>query len=135
MLPALLGEGKMVALGHWLPPGNTVCSLLLSHRNKRCGCALFIGRSVLGGKQGPGGSMEEPLWASDGCGGGLGLPGHPRCPLGRGYPHGGPVAIVLVGGLRCLADAQRLQTIQGQLNNQCPPHFVCTVKPEKKVWV
>lgn len=77
MLPALLGEGKMVALGHWPSPGNTVCSLLLSHRNKRCGCAVFIGRLVLGGKQGPGGSMEEPLWASDGCGVGWGCQGTP----------------------------------------------------------
>lgn len=38
-----------------------------------------------------------------------------------------------MGGLRGLADAQRLQTIWGQLNNQFLYHYL--VKPEKKGWV
>lgn len=133
--PAPLGDGEMVTLGHRQSAENAVCSLLLLHSNKRCGCTVFICHLVLGDEQGPGVSLEEPLWVFDGCSGGLGLPGHLPCPLGRGYPHGGQVASLPVGGLRCLADAQRLQTIWGQLNNQFPPHFLCTVKHEKKVWV
>lgn len=76
----------MVALGHWRSPKNAVCSLLLSHRNKRCACAVFICHSVLGDEQGPGASLEEPPWACDACGGGLGLPGHLPCPLGGDTP-------------------------------------------------
>lgn len=89
MPPALLGDIKIVALGHHQSPKNAVCSLLLSYGNKHRGCAIFICHLVLRDEQGPGANLEEPPWACDGCGGGLGLPGHLSCPLGGDTPVAG----------------------------------------------
>lgn len=50
----------MLTLGHQQSPENSVCSLLLSHRIKCCGCAVFICNLVLGDEQGPGVSPVEP---------------------------------------------------------------------------
>lgn len=89
---------------------------------------MFICHLVLGDEQGPGANLEEPPWACNGWG----CQGTCHA-LWEGMPPWQVSGSLPVGGLRGLADAQKLQTIQGQLNNQFPYHYL--VKPEKKGWV